>query len=114
MLTIKRMIIPIFNFKLQVGIFDKWSDLKDVLEPDEYAEEAKGITIHRHGIADVYIGVKYESTIIHEAEHIKDAIWKFIGYIPQRDNDEVDAYLITYIYEKMMQVFRKHIINSRG
>lgn len=29
-------------------------------------------------------------------------------YIPQRDNDEVDAYLITYIYKKIVDVFYKH------
>lgn len=27
---------------------------------------------------------------------------------PQRDNDEVDAYLLTYIYNKITQVFYKH------
>ena len=35
-------------------------------------------------------------------------IWHFIGYRPQRDNDEVDAYLITYIYNKIVDVFYKH------
>jgi hypothetical protein len=38
--------------------------------------------------------------IAHESEHIKNAIWRYIGYEPQRDNDEVDAYLLTYIYNK--------------
>ena len=38
------------------------------------------------------------SSIAHESEHIKNAIWRYIGYEPQRDNDEVDAYLLTYIY----------------
>jgi hypothetical protein len=35
-------------------------------------------------------------------------IWQYIGYTPQRDNDEVDAYLLTYIYNKITQVFYKH------
>lgn len=34
--------------------------------------------------------------------------WEFIGYSPQVDNDEVDAYLLTYIYIKILEVFRKH------
>ena len=41
-------------------------------------------------------------------EHIKNAIWRYIGYEPQRDNDEVDAYLLTYIYNKITDVFYKH------
>lgn len=31
-----------------------------------------------------------------------------IGYTPQEDNDEVDAYLITYIYDKITSIFYKH------
>ena len=32
----------------------------------------------------------------------------YIGYTPQEDNDEVDAYLITYIYDKITSIFYKH------
>lgn len=56
----------------------------------------------------VVINSKEEASIIHEAEHVKNAIWEFIGYSPQVDNDEVDAYLLTYIYIKILEVFRKH------
>lgn len=49
---------------------------------------------------------------LHEAEHIKNHIWQYIGYTPQRDNDEVDAYLLTYIYDKITQVFYKHKDNK--
>ena len=38
--------------------------------------------------------------------------------IPQRDNDEVDAYVITYIYNKIVDAFYKHLgkggIMARG
>lgn len=43
-----------------------------------------------------------------ELSYVKNAIWRFIGYEPQRDNDEVDAYLLTYIYNKITDVFYKH------
>ena len=56
----------------------------------------------------VAINSKRGSSIIHEAEHIKNSIWRYIGYTPQEDNDEVDAYLITYIYDKITSVFYKH------
>lgn len=42
----------------------------------------------------------------------KNHIWQYIGYTPQRDNDEVDAYLLTYIYDKITQVFYKHKDNK--
>ena len=54
---------------------------------------------------------KYESCRylnVSRAKHVKNAIWEFIGYSPQVDNDEVDAYLLTYIYIKILEVFRKH------
>ena len=56
-----------------------------------------------------YIAV---NDIINIAEHIKNHIWQYIGYTPQRDNDEVDAYLLTYIYDKITQVFYKHKDNK--
>lgn len=35
-------------------------------------------------------------------------MWEWIGYRPMADNDEVDAYVVTYIYEKIVDVFYKH------
>lgn len=29
-------------------------------------------------------------------------------YSPQRDNDEVDAYLIAYIYKRIIEVYSRH------
>lgn len=71
--------------------------------------EPKAFTrIFPDGYSMVVINSKEEASIIHEAEHVKNAIWEFIGYSPQVDNDEVDAYLLTYIYIKILEVFRKH------
>lgn len=60
----------------------------------------------------VAVNSRRGSSIVHEAEHIKNHIWQYIGYTPQRDNDEVDAYLLTYIYDKITQVFYKHKDNK--
>lgn len=40
-----------------------------------------------------------------EAIEIVDSLKRFTD---QEDNDEVDAYLITYIYDKITSVFYKH------
>lgn len=59
--------------------------------------EANAITISAYGASLVAVNSRRGSSIVHEAEHIKNHIWQYIGYTPQRDNDEVDAYLLTYI-----------------
>ena len=108
MITQKKMIIPIFNYKLTVVIFDKWEECSKFLPEEEMKVEANAITIMEHGAALVAVNSKRDSSMVHEAEHIKNAIWNYIGYTPQRDNDEVDAYLLAYIYKKIAEIFYKH------
>lgn len=108
MITQKKMIVPIFDYKLTIVIFDKWEELDRLLPKEEMEQEAKAITISQYGASLVAVNSKRGSSIVHEAEHIKNHIWNYIGYTPQRDNDEVDAYLLTYIYNKITDVFYKH------
>lgn len=108
MITQKKIIIPIFNYKLTIVIFDKWKELNEFLPSEEMSNEAKAITIDQYGVSLVAVNFRSGSSIAHEAVHIKNAIWRYIGYEPQRDNDEVDAYLVTYIYSKIMEVYYKH------
>lgn len=105
MVTQKKIIIPIFDYKLTIVIFDKWDEVSHLFDD---GPEPKAITRTQYGASLVAVNSKRGSSIIHEAEHVKNAIWSYIGYTPQRDNDEVDAYLITYIYNKITDVFYKH------
>ena len=109
MITKRRMIVPIFDYKLTIVIFDDWEELKDYLPEEDFEVESKAITLSTHGASLVAINSKRGSSIVHEAEHIKNHIWHFIGYRPQRDNDEVDAYVITYLYNKIVDVYYKHL-----
>lgn len=95
MITQKKIIVPIFDYKLTIVIFDKWEELDRFLPKEEMKQEANAITISQYGASLVAVNSKRGSSIVHEAEHIKNNIWNYIGYIPQRDNDEVDAYLLT-------------------
>lgn len=101
MITKRRINIPIFNYRLLIIIYDKWEEVKDMhrgnVEPKAFTR------IFPDGYSMVVINSKEEASIIHEAEHVKNAIWEFIGYSPQVDNDEVDAYLLTYIYIKILE-----------
>lgn len=117
MITQKKIKIPIFDYKLDIIIFDDWEELKKVA-PDVslHVDYARAITLTYPSLwkSVVAVDYKYASSITHEAEHVKNAIWKAIGYTPQADNDEVDAYLITYIYEKIAEVYYKHDKVSKG
>lgn len=108
MITKRKLLIPIFGYKLTIVIFDDWEEIKYDLPPEERDIEAKAITLEYHGRGTVLIDSKRGSSIVHEAGHIKNAIWRYIGYTPMRDNGEVDQYVVTYIYDKIVEVFYKH------
>lgn len=109
MITQKRMVIPIFNYRLTVIIYDNWNEVKSLDSNSRNEKEAPaGFTTWDYDSALVAIQSNRGSSIIHESEHVKNLIWEYIGYKPQADNDEVDAYLLTYIYEKIVNIFYKH------
>lgn len=97
MITKRKINIPIFDYKLTIVIFDDWEELKEILPNYDLDEEARAVTLSQYGASLVAVNSRRGSSIVHEAEHVKNKIWEYIGYIPQRDNDEVDAYVITYI-----------------
>ena len=112
MITKKRLIVPIFDYNITIVIYDKWSDLERILDDDLYRDSrANGITVNYGNYSLVCIDKKHYSTIIHEAGHLVNSIWRYIGYTPQRDNDEPSQYLLTYLFEKIEGVWKKHITN---
>lgn len=108
MTTKRNLIIPIFEYKLTVIIFDDWEEITYLLSQEDANIEAKAETLSTYGASLVLVNSRRGDSIVHEAGHIKNAIWRYIGYEPMRDNDEVDQYLVTYIYAKIRDVFYKH------
>lgn len=108
MITFRRFTIPIFEVVLKVYIFDDQSEIESITGEQR---PSKGLTFTSESFDPIGVAIDshYPSTIVHEAEHVKNYIWAHIGYTPQRDNDEVDAYLLKYIYNKIVGVFYKHI-----
>lgn len=109
MLTKKRKLIPIFNYYMTILIFDEWEDFKGSIPDEIFIEPSKGVTIEYDKSCIVCCTPKYKSSIVHEAGYIKNLVWKFIGYTPMRDNDEVDQYLHTYVYDEIIKVLDKHL-----
>lgn len=109
MITNKRIVIPIFEYPIRIVIFDNWSDLEGILDDDLLREgSSRGITVNYNNYSLVCINRKHYSTIVHEAGHLVNSIWRHIGYNPSRDNDEPSQYLLTYIFEKIEAVWKKH------
>ena len=95
---------------MTILIFDDWEDLKGYIPDDIFSKPSKGVTIDYEGRCTVCCTPKHSSSVVHEAGHIKNLIWEYIGYTPMVDNDEVDQYLHTYIYEQIKKVLNKHMV----
>lgn len=79
MVTQKKINIPIFDYKLTIIIFDKWEEVEHLFDG---GPEPRAITKSQYGSSLVAVNSKRGSSIVHEAEHIKNNIWDFIGYSP--------------------------------
>ena len=53
------------------------------------------------------------NTVAHECVHLKNCIWKYIGYKPEANNDEVDAYLVEYLFDQVSKVVAKHNLETQ-
>jgi hypothetical protein len=106
MITQKKLVIPIFDFTIYVFIIDKWEELKGKFGNIEMS----GLIEYdlTRGVASLVINTSNKKTIVHEANHIKNLIWRYIGYTPQPENDEVDSYLVAYIYNRIVDIYDKH------
>lgn len=110
MITETNFEVPIFHFKVEVVVFDKLEEAR-AKYPEFLPEGSDACTVEYVNVsrAKVIIPSKNYVCVIHELEHIKNLIWKVKGYIPQEDNDEVDAYLIEYLYERIDKIIKKHL-----
>lgn len=106
MVTRKRFKVPLYPCTLEVVIYDDVGEISDTrhdrTDYDSFCDDYKG---------SITIGISSKSGgrfITHEAHHAKSVIWDYIGYRPQADNNEVDAYLIQWIAREITNVYYKH------
>ena len=112
MITKKNINIPIFRLKLKIVVVD---DIEEALEIDTNINtEADPLVIdHNNGTATVVIASNDMSVISHECLHVKNAVWNRIGYSPNPVNDEVDAYLVGYLFDQVSKVVAKHNLETQ-
>lgn len=77
MVTKKKMTVPIFDYRLTILIYDSWDEVSYLFDS---GPEPLAITRFQYGAALVAVNSRRGSSIIHEAEHIKNNIWEYIGY----------------------------------
>lgn len=113
MISERKVKIPIYEFTLKVTIFD---DKEEVISkyPTIFNSSTSGCTIEYENESRCHLILPIDKidTIIHELEHAKSLIWKYIGYTPQVDNDEPDAYLMSYMYEQVEKIIKKHLVTK--
>lgn len=108
MITEKNVVIPIYRYALKVVVFDSLKEAKERF-PDIQSDDSKGLVLDYGDKAIICVPPNDTLTVLHECEHIKNAIWKRIGFIPTPENDEPDAYLLEYIYKEVMKIVSKHL-----
>jgi hypothetical protein len=111
MLTERTIKIPIYDYKVKVVIFD---DKEEVYK--KYPQVSPiylGCTLESIDSCTVIIPPNDAETMVHECEHIKNCLWRYIGYTPQPSNDEVDAYLLMYIFSKIKEITQKHLLATK-
>lgn len=110
MLTEKSFIVPIWDFKVEVTVFDSIKEARDKY-PEYMSDGTKACTLEWPNNPKCKIIVpSYDyRSVIHELEHAKNLIWKAKGYKVDVSNDEPDAYLIEYLYDKVDKIIRNHI-----
>lgn len=108
MITEKNVRIPIYRYTLKIVVAnsvkeaaERFTDIQDTT--------AKGTVLDYGDKAIIVVPPDDMPTIVHECEHVKNAVWERIGYIPTAKNDEPDAYLLEYIFEEVMKVAKKHL-----
>lgn len=110
MITKKKGIVPIYDIVFNVFVADTTEEAakecplcedKAMLGVTAYNNNARSITIL------IYPHTP-NAVIAHECEHAKNMVWKFIGYTPNSEEDETDAYLIEYLFNQVEKTLGTH------
>jgi hypothetical protein len=108
-LITKKFKLPIFHINFIVYIFEDESQLPPRLEIKNLGRD--GYTVTWDDLNKVVICLHKdcsEGTIVHECNHSKNFVLKFIGQTSSNpyEDDEVDSYILQYIFEKVNKIFK--------
>lgn len=104
MITKRKIEIPIYRYPVKIIVTDNSEEINDICD----VRDAKGLVLEAADRSTIIILDTDPKIIVHECEHLKNCIWRYIGQTVDISNDEVDAYLIEYLYEQVMKVVNRH------
>lgn len=107
--------IPIFYVPLKIVVGQTIRDaLKSKVfskdDREEYKDSAALAFMHKDSICIAIPSSEHDMPyVIHEIIHAKNYLHKMRGIMPDVENDENEAYLVQYIYEKCIDARRKFV-----
>lgn len=113
MITERTIKIPIYDITLKIRVADSWKELKEKYPYDYEDKECKGCTTEfLNGSIGLFVPPNNGDTLVHELHHVKSLVWKIIGHHPSTEEDEPDAYLIGWLYNKVNKVINIHLADN--
>lgn len=116
----KRVLIPIYHQYLEIIICDDCEKEIEFINKKFYYEHERfdfcGYSEARGKVYFILLNKKYllnethvVSTISHEAFHITNFLFNRVGITPDSRNDEPQAYLLSWIVEKVYEFYKKQL-----
>lgn len=103
--------VNIFKYRVKIVIYDDLEEAKKKYV--ELGDEYNGVTYGLNGLRSVVVCPKEKlSDVVHELEHAKNNILADIGHKPDYRNDEIDAYIMGWLFEQVEKTI--DIYNKRN
>lgn len=106
MVTKKTIKVPIYNYKVVIIVADTRGEVHELYPSIGNKVASCVLNYSDHSI--IVVPPHQPDSIAHECVHLKNSIWDYIGYTPVANNDEVDAYLVDYLFTQVSKVVAKH------
>lgn len=115
MKTSRKIKVPIYNFTIYVTIFDEWEEVTKYYIGNKNVEREGFLLVNNLDVNTLkfFVNAECPSCITHEIIHIKNIIFDVIGHVSNAENDEPEAYLVQYLYDKIIKVYHKHKDNAK-
>ncbi len=99
--------LPMFNYRIKVVIFDDYKDIQDTY-PEFNPSSHAALTLEYSGSSQCVVLLPKDkdfiSNMTHELVHAKNCLFRFIQQYCERDNDEVEAYILGYLVSEILKI----------
>lgn len=103
-MLVKKFNIPIYDQTMVLVIYNRKNEKKKVIEKYEVTEDdldGWAASVLTKGGFTIFMEDKApQEKLVHELVHIKNEIYKHIGAKIDHENDEHEAYLMSFLFKK--------------